>query len=676
MRFVLAISALVLSGILLILGIGQVTFLAGPRAITYSETFESANGLAVIDAAQFDAETGQSNVVVSGETAFVAVGKTRDVDAWVAPFDHLRVESDSQAATLQIAEVRADAEASAAYAESIGAEEGEPFSVPSPFGSDLWLEQRGIDPELEDEQASDEESNGDASLNRELVRLPVSLSEGQSVLVSVAPQVEAEQATADQAEGAQAETEQVEEPSQISIEWIQDRRTPWAGPLLVAGGVFALLGAVLYLLAVDHDRKGLGPRRGRRGPLLGIRNIFKRSPKTTSSTQTPNGGNGAPHSELRRELRSRQAPRLLGLTALGLAGALALSGCAPSYWPDFSQEEITAEESEQESEPTANLAPVPVTQTQVDRIIADIADLAAVADDELDASGLDARFTGDALTQREANYKIRSAVSDYEVVVPRITEKQLGYQLVQSTEGWPRTVFVVVSSESLAPAEESDDESDESASEADAAPSLALIMTQAAPHEKFLVSRAIALRGGITMPEAAPAEEGTALLADDLQTLTLTPAEVGPAYAAILTGGTGVEEAEFFDLEGDSLIERSGAAWVAQSKEAASAAGQGIVYSVSAEQSDSPLVSMSTGVGGALVATTVLETRVEAPEEGGRWRPTVPKSLSALSGLEGQQEQLVSTVAHQLLFFVPSKSSGEPIQLLGYTSDLVAAGNE
>ena len=50
-------------------------------------------------------------------------------------------------------------------------------------------------------------------------------------------------------------------------------------------------------------------------------------------------------------------------------------------------------------------------------------------------------------------------------------------------------------------------------------------------------------------------------------------------------------------------------------------------------------------------------------------------TLTALSGLEGQQEKLVSVVAHQLLFFVPGKDSGEKMQLLGYTSDLVSASN-
>ena len=666
MRFVLAISALVLSGIMLVLGIGQVTFLAGPHKVSYTEQFDAPNGLAVIDATHFDAVAGQANVVLRGEGAIVAVGQTRDVEAWVAPFAHAEVQAHAKDRSLTFEAVAEDRGAADEYAELIEAEPGEKVVPPSPYGSDLWLEQRGEAPvaDAADAEASATAESTDTASPAadatpetsgvQTVRLPVSLEAEQSVLVSIADPA----ATA-----------------QLSIEWVQDRRTPWAGPLLVAGGALALIGALLYLLAVDHDRRGLGPRRGRRGPLQGIRNVFGRSRKTSrasSSAAPAPDGTGASSTPTRRTAQRRAV-----MPALAVTAALALSGCSQNYWPDFSAG--SGEEAATQTPTTVpNAAPVPVSPTQVSRIVADISALSGAADDSLDATGLEARFTGDALTERKANYTIRKAVSDYEVVVPSITDQELGYQLVQSTESWPRTIFVVVASqaEEVAPAEgEADSTDDEQQAAADASPSLALIMTQQGPHENFLVSRTIALRGGITMPEAAPAEEGTALLADDLQTLLLAPAEVGTAYAAVLSGGTSVDQAADFDLEGDSLIERSGAAWVAQSAQAAAAGGSGINYSVSAAQSDAGIVSLSTGVGGAFVATTVLETRTEAPAEGSRWRPTVPKSLTALSGLEGQQEKLVSVVAHQLLFFVPGKDSGEKMQLLGYTSDLVSASN-
>lgn len=677
----LAISALVLSGIMLVLGIGQVTFLAGPHKVSYSESFTAPEGLAMIDAQQFSAMPGQSNVVLSGEGAVVAVGNVRDVQAWLAPFSHAEVTANAKTKTLELKTVAEDRDAAKEYAELIDAKEGEKVEPPSPFGSDLWLEQRGVDPvatkKAAEDTASESESEPQAaavatdktaeSSGAQTVRLPLSLEADQAVLVS----------TTNPSAG-----------DKISIEWVQDRRTPWAGPLLVGGGALALIGALLYLLAVDHDRRGLGPRRGRRGPLQGIRNVLGRSGRKSQKGATT--GKATNESAVKsRRTSARTMQRRTLVPALAVTAALALSGCAPSYWPDFSSGDKQAEQTERPAAPATG-APVPVLPAQVSRIVADIASLAGVADDNLDTAGLEARFTGDALVEREANYTIRKAVADYEVVVPRITDEELGYQLVQSTENWPRTIFVVVASQSdAAPADDAAPAEGEAAAEtgADAltdetqkadepeSPSLALIMTQKSPHENFLVSRTIALRGGISMPEAAPAEEGTALLADDMQTLALSPAEVTPAYAAVLAGGPEAPEAKSFDLEGDSLIERSGAAWVAQSTAAAAAGGQGINYSVTATQSDAATVNLSTGVGGALVASTILESRVEAPAADSRWRPTVPKSLAALSGLEGQQDMLVSVVAHQLLFFIPSKSSNDKIQLLGYTSDLISASN-
>lgn len=663
-RFVLAISALVLSGIMLVLGIGQVTFLAGPHKVSFTEQLDAPNGLAVIDASHFDAVVGQANVVLQGEGAVVAVGQTRDVRAWVAPFAHAEVQANAKDRSLTFDAVAEDRSAADEYAELIEAEPGEKVVPPSPYGSDLWLEQRGMAPAADAADSSTQSSEAASAAaetdptpetpGMQAVRLPVSLDDDQAVLAWVSDPTAS---------------------AQLSIEWVQDRRTPWAGPLLVAGGALAIIGALLYLFAVDHDRRGLGPRRGRRGPLQGIRNVFGRSGKARSSKTAepqPSGTAGTEGGSARNTLGRKAIVPALAVTA-----ALALSGCSPNYWPELSQlgDEPSATQAP-EAGPVA--APVPVAPAQVSRIVADVSALAGAADDTLDATGLEARFTGDALTERKANYTIRKSVSDYEVVVPRITDQELGYQLVQSTESWPRTIFVVVASEAedVAPADGDAAASDTTEKPApEESPSLALIMTQQGPHENFLVSRTIALRGGITMPEAAPAEEGTALLADDLQTLLLTPAEVGTNYAAVLAGGTSVEQAADFDLEGDSLIERSGAAWVAQSAQAAAAGGSGINYSVTAAQSDAGIVSLSTGVGGAFVATTVLETRTEAPAEGSRWRPTVPKSLTALSGLEGQQEKLVSVVAHQLLFYVPGKDSGEKMQLLGYTSDLVSASN-
>lgn len=666
LRFVLAISALVLSGILLLLGIGHATFLAGPRLIEHSAPLTASSKLFVIDPEQLEAVPGQANIVVRDAEPFVGYGQRRDVAGWIAPFEHSVVRVNAEQEELQLQSVRSDRAAAAAYIERTGAEPGVELVAPSPAGSDLWLDERSLTAEQrEPAPASPEgEQNGEteSELATQMVRMPVSLDAKQSVLVALTDP------------GPNAE---------LTIEWVQNRRMPLVGPLLVAGGVLAVVGIVLYLLAVDHDRRGLGPRRGRKGPLLGIRNQFTRrragsAPASGASPKT----NGGLTSE-RRRLGIRRGSGVIGL---GMALTLAITGCSPAYWPDLSAEQ-EAEGETPAPEAPQNLAPVPLTNSQIQRIVSEVAEIAAAADDALEPSELSKRFRGDALLQRETNYTIRSAVSDYEVVVPTISDELLGYQLVQSTETWPRTMLVVVDSggetaeaetepgaeENAEVSEVPAEGSDEAEVSNEEAPSLALILTQVNPHENYLVSRVIALRGGISMPEAAPAEVGTAMLANDLTTLRLPPAEVGAAYAALLAGNTEIEQSALFNLEGDTLISRSGAAWVAQATEAAAAAGQDIVYSVTAAQTESRVISLSTGVGGALVALTINENRSEVPAEGSNWRPTISGSMAALSGLSGRQESVSSVVAHQLLFYVPSGASNDKIQLLGYTSDLVGA---
>ena len=715
MRHALAIAVLVLSGVLLLLGLGQRTFLAGPAEISLPVDTQSESAFAIVDGAEFAKIPGQANVVVQGKDAFVATGMTRDIDAWVEPFPHAELSVDKAKQRLLSALVPG-AIPDAAVAESTTtdvpaatdapATDGAATDVPAatdetatgavdategldPRGSDLWLDSRSID------------SAGSAT-ETETLRVPVAIAADQSVLI------------------ATNGTDPI--PSEFSLVWAQDRSTPWAGPLLAAGGLLAIIGAVLYLLAVDHDRRGLGPRRGRRGPLLGLRNAFSRRGARRSAAPTTET-EAAPQGERmiandRRTLaetlpaapRAKRASRLArrALPVIGITVALGLSGCSAEYWPGS-----TPVVEETPSAQPSNIAPVPVTEAQLHRIIEQVSAAANAGDDDLDAAALDDRFVDDALAQRTANYKIRAAVPDYAVVPPRITDDELDYALVQSTESWPRTAFVTVASTSGKPdaaatADGTEDASGDAAAggaaagdaaagtdpatgteavadaSADAAssettsektsPSLALVLTQQSPQENFEVSRVIALKGGISMPQAAPAEDGTALLANDIETLVLPPEEVGKAYAALLQNGADAPESANFNLDDDTLLENYGLARATAAQKESDDKGQTMKYSASARQGDADVVALSTGAGGALVATTVIDEQI-VDAAGGRYKPQAQGAITALSGLEGEQERLVQQVAHQMLFFVPSKSENEKIKLLGVTSELVGVTN-
>lgn len=661
MRYVLAIAALVLSGVMLILGIGQRTFLAGPSEISFPVDTKSEAGYAMVDGSQFGKVTGQANVVVKGSQAFVATGATRDVEAWLEPFLHAELSVDTKKqrllSGLVAAAVVAEPEPTTDEATTDTTVDAEAGVKPlDPRGSDLWLEERAID----------EEGSGTET---ETLRVPVSVKAGQSVLI--------------------ASNGENPVPSDVSLVWVQDRATPWAGPLLVGGGVLALAGGVLYLLAVDHDRRGLGPRRGRRGPLLGIRNMFGGRKRRAGADSGPS---------LKREsdssVRRSRATRRLALPTLVVVAAVGLTGCSANYWPNLSP---TPTEETTTDQPESNAAPVPVTDAQLDRIVERVATVAEEGDTALDAAVLESRFTGDALAQRTANYAIRSADAEYPVVPPHITSEGLDYELVQSTESWPRTIFVTVASstsdQETADADSAEETADpatddaatedaateeaakeEADSEEKASPSLAMILTQQSPHDNYQVSRVIALRGGISMPQAAPADEGTALLANDLETFVMQPGEVGTAFAEVLQTGSESKAAKAFDLSTATILENYGIARTQKDQAASDDKGQTMVYSVEARQGDEKPVALSTGVGGALVSTTVIEEQI-IDSNGGRFKPQASAIMTALSGLTGEQDRIVQEVAHQLLFFVPSKTEGTQIELLGVTSELVGMRN-
>lgn len=690
MRYVVAIASLVVAGLLLLLGIGQRSFLAGPTEIVQSAKVSNTVGYGYIAADDLAAVPGQAQVRVSGDDpVVVAYGTEADVSAWVAPFDHETFGVTRGAEKLDTAVVRGVTAEPAEPAEGDAPADDEAAALAAidPRGSDLWRE----------------EFTNDAALS-----VPLDLPKGSAVLI-------ASDGTAPL-------------PKNISVAWIQDRSTPLAGPFLAAGGLFALLGAVLYLLAIDHDRRGVGPRRGNRGPLAGIRSSLRRGPKRTAPGATdhraapaapgpdaaspdaanPNaddaesvgpdsdgpeaagqdaaGHNAAGHNAAGQDAqapessapeaggtvrRTRVQPRRgLALGAIGLGLTLGLSGCSADYWPSMPNGSTATPTVTETAE---DLPPIPVTDSQIDRILDDVVTAAATADAANSASGLDARFAGTALEQRTANYTIAAAGVDYPKP-PTITDKRLAYELIQSTESWPRTLFISVDS-TVGPEPDPAEADAEAEADAPKSPSLALVLTQNTPHENFHVQNVIEVRGGTNMPTAAPASDGTARLSPELKTLRLAPGQVGAAYADVLQNGGGSSFAELFDLENDVLSQSVGRAWVEKMQAQADADKSPVTHSVEVSQNGAEVIALSTGAGGALVSVTVDERQIgktTKPLEKVKVQPAV----AALSGLTESQPGIYSLMQHQMLFFVPNADSSDPIRVLGSTTQMTGAGKQ
>lgn len=633
MRYFFAILSLVIAAVLIVLGIGQRTFLAGPSAVREDLPVTSADSqYLVVPAETFTLHKGNPSVILHGEDVFFSFAHDRDVLGWVEPFAYetIAVDGEGEGLTGQAVEppqpeardVDGDGEDVEESRGEEAPESDDSVATIDPRGSDLWLA----------------EYEGDTSL-----KVAVSLEDDQSVLIT-------------SGEGDRL-------PTEAYILWAQERHTPLAGPLLLTGTLFGALGAVLYLFALDHDRRGLGPRRGRRGPFQGLRN-----PRTKRDTK-PRVPSGA-----------RRGSRL-GFGVIGMSLALVVTGCSPSYWPQPGPEP--------EPEPTAEAetsgAVVPVTEQQMQRILQDVVETVNAGDEARDASLLDERVTGPAYDQRAANYRIVEQTDDWRPL-PHLTDARLSYDLVQSTEKWPRTLFITVESSDELPQEEAEEEDtgpettdsgegDASAAETadpqpeeESTPTLALILTQASPHENYKLSHIIELRGGIQMPAAAPVEEGTAVLANDIKTLQHTPKETAEIFATILEEGTDAVEAENFNVADEHLVQNMGGQWAAQN------CSSGLSCSAEVAVDESPIITLSTGQGGALVLATFTDAHI-MQVTGERNVISLTKVEEAL-GLEGSHRTVRRIWQHDVLFYVPNADTPGMIKILGSSSEIVGATAE
>lgn len=378
MRFVLALVSLVLAVGLIGWGIAQRTVLAGPDSLTAAGVVASDATVTVIDGATLNARPGLQEINVAGDTIFAAYGRTTDVLAWVGDASYNRIGFDEE--TLALTDTLVP-----------GADD----SVPSPAGSDLWLEEYSAEDEL-----------------RMLVKLDPELS---VLLVSdgTAPA-----------------------PASLSLSWPLDNRTPWAIPALLAGAGMLLLALIFFLWALLNQRRNRGPRRtsikatkGPRMPKLPRQRSYRvRKPKAIAST------------------RGRRATRrMIAVMPLSLVGLIGLSACSVSALP------IAAEASASTAAPTEaadvveqEATSAAATVGQVRDVVRDAAEVASTADGALDGAALEARFTGPALAARLGNYAVRAKDSAYPAIAPIPTDTFRVILPQVTGETWPRSMFVVV----------------------------------------------------------------------------------------------------------------------------------------------------------------------------------------------------------------------------------------
>ncbi|WP_312167440.1 glycosyl transferase [Microbacterium sp.] len=648
MRFVWAVVAFVLAAGLIGAGIAQRTIFQGPSTQKVAVDVSEPAPFVLMDGDVLRENPGAQTLLIrGGGDIFAAYGRTADMEAWLSDTDYNHVTAgDGGELDVQFVEPTADAAApapeetpsdGAAPETPVEGGEAEPAGR-NPAGSDLWL---------------DSFSDTDSLIT------DLQLPEGVSVLIAY--------------DGIQ------DAPDDIVVSWPIDNSTPLAGPLMAAGAVVLLVGLILYVLGIRHQRRGRGPRRKGPGPLPVTEPIdvtqlppaeraaiegadASASPapvegEETQPEKTTDGASSSPDGaskEMRAQTASRRR-RAFAVPAIALTALLA-TGCSADSWPQFG-------EGTPSPTPTAtviapdNQKPPAVTEAQAKRILQDAAATISEADAAMNIEVAGTRLDGPALTARTTEYALRTALP--ETTPPSaIPTDDVEVVLPEATDRWPRTVLVLSKSEGD-----------------DTVPPVILTMTQQDPWSTYKITNMAEMSADAVFPDVAAAWLGTSLVPDDSAFLSIPPGELAATFSDVVDAG---EQSAAYGLFDDLALN------LAKSiRDSRQAVVQNLADNGAAETSqtafdiapaDTAPVSLTTLGSGAIVAVSLIDNETVTPTSADAViRFGENAQVKALTGVTESAKGVTTRYEFQLFFSVPAQGSTEQIRLLAVRQDLLSA---
>ena len=576
MRLVVAISTFALAFVLLAVGLVFRIFFGGADYITASQQVSTTTPYLVIDGSVLAEHEGNPYVTAKGAgPAVVAYGSAKDVQAWLSGVSYTQLSFDKDAGKYVTSTVAAKATAP------------QNPTIVNPAGSDMWTnESSGTD-------SASVQTKSDSNYQA------IIASDGKAMA-----------------------------PGDITVAWPLPSKAPWATGLLIVGGVLALVGLVLYLLALRHLRREHGPRR-RGGNPKPPRGALKAS-RPKKVVQPARG---------RRAILPSLAPVLGVATVL----TLGLSACTP----------LQAAQNGQLATNTANPASKnnpDVSEAQFARIMARTSSTIAEADKAFNADLASTRLVGPAQQLRAANYAIRSKDGN-QAALPAIPAQPISLLMPQATDAWPRIVMAVL--------QNPNDPS---------TPTAGVVMIQNSPRENYHIEYAVSLEPNATVPKIAPASVGSIGIAADSKLLLMSPNKVGAAYGDVLANGSASQYYNSFDLSADTLAAQIGKEY--KDKKVAALAEKATLEFFQSPGSGVPL-SLATLDSGAIVSVGLDETERVKPKAGSSVTPEGQAKL--LSGLGATSTGFENTYNLQLVFYVPPIGSKDKIRLLGFAQGLIAS---
>ena len=588
-------ALLVLLGLLTMLaGIGQLTFWAPSETVTASVPSDTkAAPLTVIDQKLIALHDGPVKIKIQGEGNFmVATGRPDDVEAWVGETAHntlTGVSADQK--SLEVSS--ADGEATA----------------PSPAGSDLWV--------------STEDASGDLDYTWN-------------------PPADGEWSLLVAGDGTQPA------PSSISMTFPNNATTPWAVPLIVLGIIIILIGAALPFIAkaLSNRRKHDDdePRDGGETTTLPVQPSTAKSPGVEAPTtqspavQPPAGNKG------RRPGAGAEGPTLRITALAATMAAVLVGGTAVAAQATATPEATTTSSAAADAE-----AATPVMlESQLQRILEQVASTVDAADAAKDAAKLAPRVDKMELQIRTQNYKIRSAVSAYEPRMP-VRATKLQSSVISTKRDWPRTVFALTQGEG------------------NVVPQV-LTLVQLSPRENYKLWGSAPLQPGTNFPSFPIPRNGTEPVpASDSTGLAYSGNEALEILSEMLTNPESPNRSKLADGQSSPYI--AGAlAYQADTVKNGTSANFKFTHTPVTNQT----VVLKTADGGAVVVGR-LDFAFEGTPKAAGDKLVLEDDSAVFAGGKETTTGMVLNFAESVAVYIPPAGSADPMKLVAATRGLVGA---
>jgi hypothetical protein len=414
-------------------------------------------------------------------------------------------------------------------------------------------------------------------------------------------------------------------PTNVTVIWQSANLINWPLLLIYGGAVLLVLALIMNYIAFRHIRKLRGPRR--RIPKAPKGPKYRRRVRP----DVPRKG--------RRSSRRRMMVAPVALISLSL-----LAGCSSA-----------APAQNATDKPKFEQVSVVVTDSQLQRIVGEVASTVNLADKTRDEKALLTRVSGTALDIRKVQYLLQiksKKIPKLPELVANPVTVALPMQLPVESQVWqPRTIMVVTKSDST-----------------NRAPQL-MVLQQATPRENYKLWYLIDLLPTAKFPKVAAQDTGALAVDLDNAYLATTLKSLPFKYGDTINKGLDSKFATEFDLASDKFYAALSESQTQQTADLKKAnATIKFLHSLGNPNS----IGMLTVESGGLVAISMDDTSLIRPKIRGVAVSVTQLDHKILLDAPGSATGLKIVYGNMLLFYVPVAGSEEQIRLVGASQGILS----